>query len=78
MRGRGVDMESWAWGLALKPLIGIVLIVGLVLLARYGAWLVWHLLPDGKVRRYLFMASTDGSAPKPLLPGQKGGRPPAR
>lgn len=42
-------MEPWAWGLLIKPLVALVLI----LLARLLAVRLLASLPDGKVKRVL-------------------------
>lgn len=70
-------MDAWLAGLAVKPLIGIALVVGLLVAARLGAWVVFWLLPDGNLKRELFRTSVNDSGPprRPrLLPGQKADR----
>lgn len=71
--GLGVVMEAWTWGLLLKPLIGIVIVAGLVFGAKAVAWVIYKLMPDCKLKRELFRTApagnADGSAnpPKGLL-----------
>lgn len=47
-------MEAWAWGLLLKPLIGIVLVAGLLLSSKFIARLIYWVLPDSRLKRELF------------------------
>lgn len=38
----------------LKPVIGLAMIVVIFGGARLLAWLLWHVIPDGKIKRELF------------------------
>ena len=69
-------MEAWTWGLVLKPLIAVLLFVGLFGGAKLIAKLIYWLLPDGKLKRELFKTGVNDPDPKqrPILPGQKSDR----
>lgn len=47
-------MSSTFWAMALKPLIAIAFIAGLVYGARAIAWLLWWVIPDSRLKRELF------------------------
>ena len=45
---------AWGWALLLKPLIGIAILALMYFGARYGAWLLYHLMPNCRTKRWLF------------------------
>ena len=45
---------AWGWALLLKPLIGIAILALMYFGARYGAWLLYHLMPNCRAKRWLF------------------------
>lgn len=59
-------MEPWGWALLLKPVIGLVMIVVIFGGARLLAWLLWYVIPDGKIKRELFRKERDGASPANL------------
>lgn len=69
-------MEAWAWGLLLKPLIAVVLFVGLFGGAKLIAWVIHRVMPDSKLKRELFRTEASPPAPTPpqTLPARKDGR----
>jgi hypothetical protein len=72
-------MEGWFYGLALKPFIAVALFVLLFGGARVLAWVVYWLLPRGKLKTWLFRVDASGSdpPPPPILPARWRGRLPA-
>lgn len=51
-------MEGWFYGLALKPLIAVVLFVGIFGGAKLIAKLLKKVLPEGRLKRELFATTT--------------------
>jgi hypothetical protein len=47
-------MKGWFLGLALKPFIGIAVLAVLYFGARYVATALHWLMPNGRVKEYLF------------------------
>lgn len=45
---------AWLFGLVLKPFIGITILAVLYFGARWIAWLLWWVIPRGRVKDYLF------------------------
>lgn len=64
-------MEPWGWALLLKPVIGLAMIVAVFGGARLLAWLLWHVIPDGKIKRELFRKSRDGASTANLAEPRK-------
>jgi hypothetical protein len=56
-------MEGWFYGMVLKPLIAVVLFVGLFGLAKLLATGIKHLLPEGRLKRELFATTVDELRP---------------
>lgn len=59
LAGLGVGMESWGWGLALKPFIAVLLFVALFGGAKLIAWLIHKVMPDSRLKRELFATTPD-------------------
>ena len=47
-------MEGWFYGMLLKPLIAVVLFVGLFGLAKLLAMAIKRFMPEGRLKRELF------------------------
>lgn len=63
-------MQSWSWALLLKPFIGIAIMAGLYFGARSIAWLLYHLTPDCRFKRWLFLDWERERARRPAKAGQ--------
>ena len=46
-------MEGYQWAILLKPLGFVVIMCGIVFPIK---WLCWNLIPEGRVRRFLFFS----------------------
>lgn len=44
-------MDSWDWGVFLRPFLLLFLMVAIVIPIELA---IWYLLPDGKIKRFLF------------------------
>lgn len=47
-------MDSWSWALLLKPVIGVAILAVMYFGAKYGAWVLYHLTPNCRFKRWLF------------------------
>jgi hypothetical protein len=54
-------MGTWAWGLALKPVVGVLIFLAVFGSAKVISWCIYRLMPDSRLRRYLFLTKTDAS-----------------
>lgn len=65
-------MEIASWVLLLKPFLAIALIVGLFGGAKLIAWAIYRLMPDSRLRRYLFLRSNGHGANGAASAGDSG------
>lgn len=64
-------MDSFGWAMLLKPIIGLGLLLAVFGSARLLAWVIWRILPDGKLKRELFRKEGDGVSPANLPQSRK-------
>lgn len=55
-------MQTTWWALLLKPFIGIVILAAMFYLPRYPAMLIRWLMPDCRLKRWLFEDWDSGDA----------------
>ena len=66
-----VTEHPWLAGLMLKPVLGILFLLFLFGMARISAWLLWWLLPSGKLKNSLFVRRRSDGAHVVARPGQR-------
>lgn len=52
--GELITSNPWLFGLLFKPVIGIAMLLFFFGGARFIAWLLWHVIPSGAIKRALF------------------------